>query len=428
MRFIDAPLFVRQIVIISFILTFVLSIIGLFVSVRLCKKRRFTVISTTTFVLSFISVFLTMRGSYLYRAERPVFEPSLTVIKLPLLLLIFISGILFLLAVFGLVHAALWNKKHISPLSIKESADTLPAGICFYEESGLVRLINAEMNDVCVRTTGKALLDGANFWQKICKGEIEEQCAALKTGDEPIIEVCGKVTAFKRYVHDFNGKIIYEIAAADVTKTYMLTKELEQKLKELKSVNGRLISYGKNVTELTREKELLAAKIRIHDDMGKLLLATKRKLTKELTSADEKELLDFWRVETTALKSADKGERKSNLQVITEAANLVGVNVEFCGELPKPDTQTEKILVAAIHECLTNAVSHANGENMRVETETKNCRYVIKITNDGEKPQGEIKEGGGLSGLRALAERENGKMIVKNKPQFELIIELPQSF
>lgn len=87
---------------------------------------------------------------------------------------------------------------------------------------------------------------------------------------------------------------------------------------------------------------------------------------------------------------------------------------------------TEKILIAAMHECLTNTVSHANGKTMTVTVSEKNGKYTIEITNDGEKPKGEIIEGGGLSGLRLLVERENGTMIIHSAPQFELIIELPQ--
>ena len=49
---------------------------------------------------------------------------------------------------------------------------------------------------------------------------------------------------------------------------------------------------------------------------------------------------------------------------------------------------------------------------------------LIKITNDGTPPKGIIKEGGGLSSLRSLIEKENGKMIVNSEPQFELIIDL----
>lgn len=62
---------------------------------------------------------------------------------------------------------------------------------------------------------------------------------------------------------------------------------------KLKAVNERLISYGKNVSQLAREKEVLMAKIRIHDDIGKLLLITKQKLTNDMKKEDQKELLSF---------------------------------------------------------------------------------------------------------------------------------------
>ena len=131
MRFIDAPFYVRQMIVVSFIFTFVLAIIGLFASVRLCKKRRYIVLPAVTFALSFLSVFLTMCGSKLYRVGESVFEPSLTIISLPLWLHCVVAVVLLALAIYGLVSAVLWKKKHISPVSIKESADTLPVGICF---------------------------------------------------------------------------------------------------------------------------------------------------------------------------------------------------------------------------------------------------------------------------------------------------------
>lgn len=164
MRFFDAPLAVRQWLVVSLILTFVLATVGLFCAVRLCKRRRFVVISAVTFTFSFLSVFLTMRGSYRYRVGLSVFEPSLTVLQLPLWIHVVVAALLLILSLSTLLHTVWWNRKHLSPVSIKESADTLPAGICFHEESGLVRLINTEMNRLCVLTTGKALLNGATFW------------------------------------------------------------------------------------------------------------------------------------------------------------------------------------------------------------------------------------------------------------------------
>ena len=137
-------------------------------------------------------------------------------------------------------------------------------------------------------------------------------------------------------------------------------------------------------------------------------------------------MICFWQAEIAALKSTRPRTKKDNLQVIKGAAKLVGVTVEFFGKQPKADTANEKILIAAMHECLTNTVSHANGKTMTVTVSDKNGKYTITITNDDEKPKGEIVEGGGLSGLRSLVERENGKMIIHSTPQFELLIELPQ--
>lgn len=427
MRFIDAPLLIRQIIIFSFIITFVLSIIGLFTSVRLCKKRAYIMLSSIMFIFSFVVVFLTMRGSYLYRINMRVFEPSFTILKLPIWLYYVVLLLLFIGTIVGLVSAVIWNKKHISPISIKESADTLPAGICFYEESGLIRLANTEMNNLCVLTTGNTLLNGKDFWLKITHGELEGNCQSLQTGDKTIIEYgdC-KVVSFKKYTHEIDGKIVYEIVAVNISERYRLTRELEKKLDELKKINNRLVVYGKNVAELTKEKEHLAAKTRIHNDMGKLLLTTKRKLNTSLTEAEGKELVSFWKAEITALKSVRKVSKNSNIKVIEDAAKLVGVNLIFEGKLPKPDTIREKILTHAMHECLTNTVSHANGKNMTVVVSEKNDLYTISITNDGEKPKGVIVEGGGLTDLRSLVERENGKMIISSTPHFELLIELSQ--
>lgn len=427
MRFIDAPLCVRQIIIGSLILTFVLAIIGLFTAVRLCKKRAYIMLSMLMFIFSFVVVFLTMRGSYLYRIKMPVFEPSFTVLKLPIWIYYVVSLVLFVGTIIGLVSVVRWRKNHISPISIKESADTLPAGICFYEQSGLVSLVNTEMNDLCILSTGKALLNGKDFWLKISHGELEENCQSLQMGDKPIIEYSNcKVVSFKKYTHEIDGKIVYEIVATDISERYRLTRELEQKLDELKKINNRLVVYGKNVAELTKEKEHLAAKIRIHNDMGKLLLTTKRKLNAPLTEAEGKELVSFWQAEIETLKFTRKVSKKSNLKVIEDAAKLVGVNLIFEGEQPEPDTVREKILTHAMHECLTNTVSHANGKNMTVVVSEKNDVYTISIINDGEKPKGVIVEGGGLTGLRSLVERENGKMTLKSTPHFELLIELSQ--
>ena len=113
--------------------------------------------------------------------------------------------------------------------------------------------------------------DGASFWRKVSQGEIEENCLPLQTGEKPIIEYPdGKVVSFKRYSHEIDGKTVYEIVATNVTERYRLTKELEQKLDELKAVNKRLVAYGDNVVELTKEKEFLAIDYNVRENPSEL--------------------------------------------------------------------------------------------------------------------------------------------------------------
>ena len=116
-----------------------------------------------------------VRKLSLPRVGKPVFEPSLTIISLPLWLHCVAAVALIALAVYGLVGAVSWNKKHISPVSIKESADTLPAGICFYEQSGLVRLVNTERTAFAWEWSAK------RFWTTQVFGGISHRVKSKKT-------------------------------------------------------------------------------------------------------------------------------------------------------------------------------------------------------------------------------------------------------
>ena len=190
MRFIDLPSSIIQGFVICFILLFVASIIGLFVTLIFARKKYLIVLSSLTFLLSFVLVFLTMRGSYCYRLSRPVFESYLWVLSRPLWVFIVVSLLLLISIVYELIFSYLWNKRHITLLSIKESMDSLPSGICFFEENGTVRLINFAMNDVSSRVAGSSLRNGVAFCRDILKIDIdkismvEESPKVLLTGDK----------------------------------------------------------------------------------------------------------------------------------------------------------------------------------------------------------------------------------------------------
>ena len=123
MKFIDAPTLAQQIIIILSILALVFSIIDIFITLRFCKKRWFKILTIISFISSFI--FLTMRGSYLYRVKQSVFYLSLKVIQEPFWLITSLSIMLFLLSIILLIYAFKWGNQTISSISIKESVDIL---------------------------------------------------------------------------------------------------------------------------------------------------------------------------------------------------------------------------------------------------------------------------------------------------------------
>lgn len=422
MSFLSSPFYIQQIIVVLFIIALFLSILSIFLSVLFCKKGELIFLSSFSLVLSFVLVFLSMRGCYLYRMEEEVFEPSYSFLKLPLWVFLLFVMFLFLLLIVEFVYFFFWRKKNLSPLSIKESFDTLPMGICFYEDNGLIRLSNTEMDDASFFLEKEALLNGSTFYECLEKKEIPDVTYLSISPQEVILRKDDRVLSFRHYLHQIEKKDIHEIDESDITKTYELTKELEKKTKELQLLQKRLLSYEKNAKELITEREILETKIRIHGDLGKLLLITKEKMKQKATPREKEELLLLWEKGIDAFLTNEKEEKKDGIQVLEETAKRIGIEIVFQGERYEKDSKEEKILLQAIHESLTNAVKHAQAKTLFVTLKKEKLHDIIEIRNDGLLPKGEILEGGGLSSLRKLVEENLGKMEIVNKDGFLLRI------
>lgn len=422
MSFLSSPFYIQQIIVVLFIVALFLSILSIFLSVLFCKKRGLIFLSSFSLVLSFVLVFLSMRGCYLYRMEEEVFEPSYSFLKLPLWVFLLFVMFLFLLLIVEFVYFFFWRKKNLSPFSIKESFDTLPMGICFYEDNGLIRLSNTEMDDASFFLDKEALLNGSTFYERLEKKEIPDVTYLSISPQEVILQKDDRVLSFRHYLHQIGKKNIHEIDESDITKTYELTKELEKKTKELQLLQKRLLSYEKNAKELITEREILETKIRIHGDLGKLLLITKEKTKQSLSHSEKEELLLLWEKGIDDFLTSEKEEKKDGLQVLEETARRIGIEIIFQGEKFEKDSQEEKILLHAVHESLTNAVKHAQAKTLFVTLKKENLHDIIEIRNDGILPKKEILEGGGLSSLRKLVEENLGKMEIVSKDTFLLRI------
>ena len=79
----------------------------------------------------------------------------------------------------------------------------------------------------------------------------------------------------------------------------------------------------------------------------------------------------------------------------------------------------------AIRECVTNCARHAHGSTVWVKIDKNADEYTVQITNDGEVPDKNAEEGGGLSALRKAAESGKCRMQVSFSPEFCLILKMP---
>ena len=308
----------------------------------------------------------------------------------------------------------LWwkGKRQLSPISIKESCDHLPCALCFAWENGQPCLKNLKMDELSHLLTGEALLNANTFWKTI--------------ESQPIVTLeNGHTWSFERVRMEMDGKIVYQITGTNITDEARLRRELEEDNLRLNAMNRRLRQYGQDVQEATREKEILRAKTRVHDQIGHALLQTRQFLSG--TQGDAESVCAAWRQNVRLLlgKYADE-QHVDTFDQLTLAAYAIGVTIERRGVFPAKNTENAQLVETAAHECLTNLVRHARGTRLEIIGEKIVSGWRVRYLNDGDAPSGPIVEGSGLTALRARTEAAGGKMDIAYKPRFELTLTLPE--
>lgn len=314
-----------------------------------------------------------------------------------------------------------WNysKRAITGFSIHESLDHLTTGLCVAYEKGRIILMNHRMNRLCYMLTGQSLQNANSFWNTVSGGEVQEGVVRLTRGSYPrFLLPDGSVWTFTKEVLD--GLI--QITAADTTRLHALTEELKEKNIDLAALNLRLRKYRENVEELTRSRERLETKARIHSELGQALLATRRYLVEQDSS--QKPPVALWKQNISGLRmEAELQSEEPSFEMLMRVAGASGITIEIDGTVPEQKTAKKLFCMAAI-EAMTNAVRHAEAKTLRITAKEQEAAFCILFTNDGTPPEQEITEGGGLCSLRRKIESAGGFMTVEWQPEYRLIIEL----
>ncbi len=322
-----------------------------------------------------------------------------------------------------------YKKSSITKESVKEGVDLISTGLCFFKKSGLLILVNLQMEKLSHILCGEYLQNGERFWQCISKGDLKSGARRGELLSIPAVILPDESAwIFDKQILYLNDEEIVQVTAMDVTELYNLANKLKKNNTMLRDMNVRLKLYRRNVENLTRTQQRLAMKMQIHDSIGQNLMMTRYYLANEAQESTEQGIsliLQKWKKTISLLRrELEYDEPKKVFKHLIDAAESAGVKVILQGEIPKEERIVELIINAGA-EALTNAVRHAGAKELKIQFSQTGLVYCAVFTNDGRLPNIPLKEGGGLTGLRKRIESEGGTMTVSANPDFSLEVTIP---
>lgn len=318
------------------------------------------------------------------------------------------------------------QKSEINKSTIKESADTLPMGLCFARLNGHPYLVNEKMNELSNQLRRKNLQNEESFWTYLKEGKLENNAKKLSSDETPVIQLGdGTIWVFRQKMISIQEQQVMQLTATDSTQLYELYEKLQMKNHDLEIMNQKLQEYEEQIEDLTKTQERLALKIRIHDAIGQNLIATKYFLQRSHEKSELSKILKKWEHSVAILHQEIKEEDDTHaLQYLTDAAQSAGVQVVIDGQVPGV-VKVQEMIVAAGAEALTNAVRHAGAEKLWISIRETASAYNIAFKNEGNQTE-QVEEGGGLSSLRKRIENLCGSMQIIADKDFILKITLPK--
>lgn len=330
-------------------------------------------------------------------------------------------------------------KKKPSAKMIKKAIDSYPGGICFSALDGRVILANEKMNQLILELTGHTILNAKVAWEELTNFANNGKAEKLDQSWLPKNPDNGNESTQQQLFFRFSDSLIWrfemrfldsntvQIEAAEITELYRISEELYENTIRLQEMQKRQKALLDSIVEVNLNKEILAAKMHIHDELGHCLLATTKAITEDSLAENADTLRKSWNSTihdfsniSTVWTVPDSSLQSELMQV----AELIGCKVIFSGKQPT-QRKALQLLYATVREALTNAVRHADATELTVKIEQDEKSYHIEISDNGGVTVSKITEGNGLSALRQRLEQEGASLKVLCGNSVSLIVNIP---
>ena len=383
------------------------------------KWMRFVHLSVFLIIFVILSVLATacsqMREGLVYK----------TWLSLPMWMLWCITLAADFLVIWDMAGLYRQRRQVLGRDSIKQALDMLPSGICYFTPSGRVKLCNRQMYSLFRTIAQSDLQTLAELQDALSDCDACSGVILVSRDMQTYLFPDGKAWRYRQtQVKDSDGAMYTEAIFSDITELYNKNLELKSQIKQLNAISRELKWLSDNALILTREKEVLLAKTKLHDDMGAGLIAIRHILLCNRTEEAENAMDLFRRaVSTIKYDNAYPGGH-DELDRFLQDAEVIGIKVDLSGDLPKQE-EPRRVMILAMRECLTNSVRHAGATTIHIRLEEKEDSISLQITNDGRAPETEVVPKGGLYNLYRHIMDLGGTMEIQSTPGFALTVVLP---
>ena len=373
------------------------------------KNCRFTLLAVFLFIPVYFMWQVIFDFSLFGKTEKAV---KVTDILCGLSLTIWLVAFIVLtLATVLLLKANIqYEKNIITPNAIKLFLDKVPCGICCWCDNGKVIFSNICMDSLCNAITKEQLMNGIDFCNKVADG---------------IFTVNDKIWHFSCRDFIMDNESLHEMTASDISAEYAKTQALEKDKEELSQLKQKLDEYYLNLDDTVRRQEILQAKVRIHDEMNKLLLSATA-----VNGKDTDKLNDILSLcEKNALllcMEAEETESANILSSINELADTLKIKLIWQNELPPKLTHAQcGLFFSAAKEAVINAVKHANAKTLNISFAETEENIICSFTNSGMCKNTLFT--GGLKNLSVLAGEQGVSVSVNADKNFTLSLRFPKN-
>ncbi|MDO5671515.1 MAG: hypothetical protein Q4G30_01480 [Actinomycetaceae bacterium] len=339
-----------------------------------------------------------------------------------------------------------WQKSRslVTMLSLKNALDRVPDGLLFLNDQGYPILINRQMERIFELLGIHIRGSSVTLWNSIVsRGEVIENNDATQVllharlPESEIPDIRPPAWLFTRSELEertfaMSSGISVQIHATEVSALHELVTLLEAEVLAQEEASTQLRDLLATTDQLARDLAIGSARERLHDLVAHRISIVHRLMEHERHDVQALRavgvLVDDLRKE---LASPLPSDPHTAWKIMCDTYKTIGFTIDVEGSLPA-DNDAAAVFLRLGAEAASNAILHASADTIHVvfadgfEGEGPAEGASMTVTSKGYYLVDEVKEGHGLSSIRARLEEMGGTLNIDTNGSFVLKAVLPK--